>query len=448
MSSLGSLNGFWKSADWIPTFERSTLRRFPLAVTTLPTTGSAISPMLGHATKPLRILKTVQSYFPFQYRGGPVVKVRALAHGLMQRGHRVTVLTADLGFGGRNGFGIKVERCQWGWRAADDGVEVIYLASFGHYRALTVNPRVIRFCRASLGRFDLVHFYGLYDLLGPAVSYSCRRQGIPYVIEPMGMYRPIDRNFQLKRLWHRSLGHEYWRKAAQVIATSEMEQQELLDDGVSPEKVVVRYNGIDHVAPSPRGRFRAKWRLPPDEPLILFLSRLIPRKGADVLIEAFAQACPNSGRLVIAGPEGESGYRAYLEAQARKSGAEARILFTGPLYDEEKRAALADADVFALPSRYENFANAAAEAIACDVPVIVSEFCGIRTLVEGRAGLVIQPGKDTLAAALRQLFSDKALYNRLKQGCPQVAAELNWDLLTEQMEGHYETAMARSNGFH
>lgn len=402
--------------------------------------------MLGDTPKPIRILKTVQSYFPFQDRGGPVVKVRALARGLAKRGHHVTVLTADLGFGRQNRFGLKAERCEWGWRTADDGVEVIYLATFGHYRALTANPRVIRFCRGSLGGFDLVHFYGLYDLLGPVVSYFCRRQGIPYVIEPMGMYRPIDRNFQLKRLWHRSLGHEYWRNAAQIIATSEMEQQELLDDGVSPEKVAVRYNGIDDVGLSPRGSFRAKWRLSSDEPLILFLGRLIPRKGADVLIEAFAQACPNSGRLVIAGPEGEPGYRAYLEAQGRKSGTGARILFTGPLYDEEKKAALADTDLFVLPSRYENFANAAAEAMAYGVPVVVSEFCGIRSLVRGRAGLVVSPEADALGAALHRLLSDKRLYMQMKEGCRTVAEELGWDRLTEQMEGYYVMTLARRNG--
>lgn len=67
--------------------------------------------------------------------------------------------------------------------------------------------------------------------------------------------------------------------------------------------------------------------VPPDKPLILFLSRLIPRKGADILIDAFAQSCP-TGRLVIAGPEGEPGYLAYLKAHIENSGAVDRIVFT------------------------------------------------------------------------------------------------------------------------
>jgi glycosyltransferase involved in cell wall biosynthesis len=396
----------------------------------------------------VRILKVVQAYYPFQEKGGPVVKVRALARGLVQRGHRVTVLTADLGLSQRVGLDMKFERCEWGWRSEQDGVEVIYLSTLGHYRALTINRHVIGFCRSSLRSFDLVHFYGLYDLLGPVVSSSCRRQGIPYVIEPMGMYRPIDRAFLLKGLWHRAMGRAFWWGAAQIVATSEMEQQELLADGVPPGKLVIRHNGIDPRESSslpPRGAFRAKWKVSPDEPLILFLSRLIPRKGADILIEAFARVCPDSGRLVIAGPEGEPGYRAYLERCAKRSGVETRVIFAGPVFDEEKKALLADADLFVLPSRYENFANAPAEAMACGIPVIITTACGIRSLVEGRAGLVIAPQKEALVEALRTLLHDKALYARFKDGCRPVAAELSWDRLTEQMEGYYSEALAKTD---
>jgi glycosyltransferase involved in cell wall biosynthesis len=397
----------------------------------------------------MRILKAVQSYFPFQDRGGPVVKVRALARGLAQRGHQVTVLTADLGLRRLNGSAIKFQPCPWGWRAEEDGVEAVYLSTLANYRALTVNPDVIGFCGTSLRHFDLVHFYGLYDLLGPAVSYFCRRQGIPYVIEPMGMYRPIDRNFRMKRVWHRSLGDSYWRHAAQIVATSEMEEQELLQDGVPARKLVVRYNGIDRAGsavPATRGAFSAKWGIPRDEPLLLFLGRLIPRKGADILIDAFAQACPTEGRLVIAGPEGEPGYLAHLSERAGDAGVKSRVIFTGALYDDAKAAVMADADVFVLPSRYENFANSAAEAVSSGIPVIITDACGIRSLIDGRAGLVIAAEQQALAGAIRMLLSDRSLYQKLQAGCPGVAAQLGWDRLTEQMEGYYSHALESENG--
>jgi glycosyltransferase involved in cell wall biosynthesis len=241
------------------------------------------------------------------------------------------------------------------------------------------------------------------------------------------------------------------REAARVVATSELERQELLEGGIPAPKVVVRYNGIDgglFSLPPSHGAFRSKWNIASDEPLIVFLSRLIPRKGADILIEAFAEVCANSARLVIAGPEGESGYRTYLEKRARDLGVADRVLFTGPVYDSEKKALLADADLFVLPSRYENFANVAAEAIAFGVPVIVSRSCGICEIVDGVAGLVIAPEKAEVANALRQLLQDKPLYARLKQGCPEVAGQLDWNELTAQMEGYYAQALAHGNEAH
>lgn len=397
------------------------------------------------AGRSMRVLSVVQFYFPFQDRGGPVVKVRSLAKGLVKRGHHVTVLTADLGLSGVNGFGAKIERYEWGWRWEDEGVEAIYLPTRGHYRAFTLNPGIAGFCAASLRSFDVVHVFGLYDLLGPAAGHFCRREGVPYVVEPMGMYRPIDRGLWLKRLWHATMGTRLFRDSARVIATSDIERQELLEGGIPAAKVAIRYNGIDVSSCTPlppRGTFRSKWKIAAEQPMILFLSRLIPRKGADILIEAFAQACPESGYLVIAGPEGETGYRAYLERRASETGAGARVRFTGALYDEDKKAALADADVFALPSRYENFGNAVAEAIASGVPAIVTNTCGIQSLVGGRAGLVIAPNKQELADALRRLIYDEELRRRLKTGCPGVVDQLTWNRLTEQMESYYADALA------
>ena len=399
----------------------------------------------------MRILKVVQAYYPFQDKGGPIVKVRALARALTRRGHDVSVLTADLGLASYDDVDLRIERCRFGWRANHDSIEIIYLPTAARYRAITVNPRVLEFCRSALRTFDLVHFYGLYDLLGPAVSFFCRRHRIPYVIEPMGMNRPIDRNIQMKRLWHSIVGDVFMQSAAKIIATSQLEERELIDDNVSSQRIEMRYNGVDVVSDTtkfPRGTFRVKYRIPINEPMILFLSRIIPRKGADILIQAFSQACPQSGYLVVAGPEGESGYLALLEKCAIDSGIASRVVFTGPIYEDEKKCALRDSDVFVLPSRYENFANVVAEAIAHEVPVIISPSCGIRPLVEGRAGLVVPPNKDALATAICRLLEDQNLYSQMKAGCKEVAAQLSWDRLTEQMESCYTGVLKSRNGIY
>ncbi len=385
----------------------------------------------------MRILKITQSYFPFLERGGPTVKVRALARGLASRGHNVTVLTADLGHARRTDLG---EKSKWGWRSLEGNVEAIYLPTSLTFRALTVNPLLFSFCRERLPQFDIVHIYGLYDLLGPTVAWLASRLRLPYVIEPMGMYRPIDRAFFLKRLWHSLLGNRMVALAGRMIVTSEREREELIEGGIASERVRLRYNPIDlseFLVPPPRGKFRDQWQIPHDDPFVLFLSRLIPRKGADLLIEAFAEAFPVRGTLAVAGPEGTPGYLDMLRGVAEKKGVAARVRFTGAIYGEEKKAALADADIFALPSSYENFANAVAEAIASGVPAVVTDRCGIHSLIDGRAGLVVQRETKALAAALKALAEDADLQYRLRSGCPAVVDQLSLEKIVVALEGIY-----------
>jgi len=393
----------------------------------------------------MRVLKITQSYYPFLDAGGPPTKVRALAHALAERGHELTVAAADLGLAPDVAQEMGCVPGRWGWEGKENRVDVVYLSSQASYRRLTVNLGAGSYFRQAISAFDIAHIYGLYDLLGPAAGRAARAGGVPYVLEPLGMTRPIDRSFRCKRVWMRWYGRKLYEEAARIIATSEMEQQELLEDGYPQGKVRLRWNGIskeEAVGGPPRGSFRAKWKIADGERVVLFLSRVIPRKGADLLIEAFAALNGGGGRLVIAGPEGESGYTAQLKKLAAKRGVAERVIFAGPLYGAEKQAAFRDADVFALPSSYENFANVAAEAVGSGVPVIVTERCGIGTLVDGKAGVVIRRDAGELTRALKELLEDEALRTRLRAGCAEVAGALGWERLAAEMEAHYLEVLA------
>src|ERR1700758_1447317 len=136
----------------------------------------------------MRILNVTETYAPFLEFGGPPVKVRALAEGLAHKGHQVTVLTADWGLGKRATATEEKdtsERSPFGWRRKENHVETIYLPTWLHYRQVSWNPKVRRFCGARLGDFDIAHIFGLYDLLGPSLASACRERAIPYVVEPI-----------------------------------------------------------------------------------------------------------------------------------------------------------------------------------------------------------------------------------------------------------------------
>ena len=392
----------------------------------------------------MRILNVTETYAPFFEFGGPPVKVRALSEGLARHGHTVTVLTADWGLEKRmqaQQENVKVERSPFGWRRKENDVQAIYVPTWLRYRTVTWNPAVNRYCRARLQDFDVVHIFGLYDLLGPAVGAACRKRGIPYVLEPIGMFVPIVRTLWLKRIYHAVWGRELLLGARAVIGTSEQEAEELASGGVPRANVVLRRNGVEFPSSWPdRGAFRKAHNVSPEDRMVLFLGRLSAKKSPDLLLRAFAEL---SGRtagmnltLVFAGPD-ESGMKAELQKMATQLGVRTKVQFTGAVFGDAKWAAYRDADLFVLPSQNENFGNTAAEAVAAGTPVIVTENCGIAPLLAEEAGLVVRHDASALANALERVLSQPDLRARLVSGCSAVTSRLGWDVPVREMEALY-----------
>lgn len=394
----------------------------------------------------MRILNVTQSYAPFFEFGGPPVKVQALAEGLARRGHEITVLTADWGLDNR----LKTmpnesaaEQNPFGQRRRVNGVTAVYLANWLHYRALSWNPALGRYLRTRLKEFEVVHIFGLYDLLGPRVAAECRTAKIPYVVEPIGMFVPIVRNIQLKRMYHRIWGREMLAGARAIVATADQERDEMIAGGVSETKIVLRRNGVEAPARLPeRGEFRGKLGIAQEAKLILFLGRLSQKKSPDLLLKAFAGVRKAEGgaweelQLAFVGPD-ESGMKAKLEQMSEQLGVAEQVHFCAALGGEPKWAAYRDADIFVLASQNENFGNTAAEAVAAGTPVVVTDKCGIAPLLKDVAGLVVPHERRELERALRRLLGDTELYGKLREGCATVAAKLNWEEPVHEMEVIY-----------
>jgi glycosyltransferase involved in cell wall biosynthesis len=396
----------------------------------------------------MKILMTAESYYPFMDKGGPAVKIRAIALGLAKLGHSVTVLTSDWGFQPSMVLpGISSDKTRFGWRMQESGVETFFLTSVANYRTVSVNPHVLDFAHR-IREYDIVHIYGLYDLLGPAVTFFCQWNHIPYVVEPMGMFRPIIRNLLLKNVYHITLGNRLLRSARLLIATSEQEKNEMVEGGIDPQRVVVRRNGVEmpSAIPSP-GAFRTKVGIPSDALVVLYLGRLEAKKSPELLVAAFASwrkktKSKKAAFLVIAGPEHEQGYVDRLNSQASSLGIRDGIKFTGPLYDDAKWRAYRDADVFVLPSQNENFGNSAAEAIASGTPVIVTDRCGIATYIAQRTGLVVMHDEQAMARGLAEILDRPELAAQFRSACLAVARELSWEEPVSQMARIYERALS------
>src|SRR5438477_1166334 len=380
----------------------------------------------------MRILFATPYYYPAFKFGGPPKKIHALSCGLAARGHQVHVLTFDF------------EKYNSRERTNIEWFEVQYLPWVGS--GLKQMPLGLSFIKDSAARADAVQCYGIYNLLSPIVAYIALRLNRPFVLEPLGMYPPRARNPFAKKAYNFLLTRWMMRHAAAVIAASEAEAAELKAIA-SEKKIVYRRNGIDVSAlanlPSGEG-LRKRWAISPGQKVVLYVGRLSPIKNLEQLILAFAKADLRNSRLILVGPILEPPYEARLRSLIATLRIEASVLIAGPLYDEEQRAALALADVFVLPSLNESFGNAAAEAVAAGVPVLLTETCGIAPLINERAGLSVPLGVASLASGLRTMIDDPARRDQLVARRAEVIRELSWEEPIRQTEELYLSIIERS----
>jgi glycosyltransferase involved in cell wall biosynthesis len=264
------------------------------------------------------------------------------------------------------------------------------------------------------GDYDLVHVHALFSY--PSVRAACwaERRGVPCIVRPLGVLNRWGmerRRPWLKRLSFRLIERRLLTRASRIHYTSDDERREAMRLGVPGDRAVVLPMGID-LTPftTPSGSRWLRERAPhlADRTIVLFLSRLDPKKGLDLLLRAFARVGTGAPRmaLLIAGA-GEPRFEAAMRREAAELGIERDVFWVGFLHGEDKVAALGAADIFVLPSHSENFGIVVVEAMAAGVPVVISDRVGIHREVEAAgAGVVVRCEVAVIADAIRQLGDD------------------------------------------
>jgi len=386
-----------------------------------------------------RVLLTIPAYWPAVAYGGPVRKARGLAEAMSEEGAEVTVLTSTL-----LDLGRRLSRRTMKRKVGP--VRVVYLATPFRFRWSPVCPGAPAWCRAHLGSFDVVHVMGYRDTIGLAAARAAGRRNVPLVFEPLGMFRPWNRSLAAKRMYDRAVGSALATRASAVVATSSLERRELSETGVDPAKILVRPNGVDVRALEhlpERGALRRQLGIEADAPVLLFLGRMSRPKGVWMLTEPLAGL--DGAHLVVAGPDGADGAREELIHAARNRGVEDRVKLTGALDSEGVRQALADADALALPSAGESFGNAAAEAVAAGLPVVLTDRCGVAEFLGG-AALVVPYEISAVAEGVRAVLTDARLRARMAEARDEVVARLRWDSVAAWQLNLYRTLLRGRRG--
>ncbi|MEY2481301.1 MAG: hypothetical protein QOI04_2228 [Verrucomicrobiota bacterium] len=324
--------------------------------------------------------------------GGVARAVTSLSKALAARGHAVEIVTLDeKSSGWLNSIDLPVHPLGVG------------LTSYRYSKNL------LSWLRENGARFDRVIVNGLWQYLSFAAWRYFAGGTVPYFVFPHGMLDPwFKRKFPLKhaKKWF------YWpwadyrvlRDARAVIFTSEEERLEARKsfwlyrcrERVSPLGV----EGSESLAADAREIFLQKFPALRDKRFLLFLGRLHPKKGCDLLIEALARTVDSEDyfSLALAGPD-QIGWEKDLREQVGRLGLGSRIVFTGMLEGDLKRGAFAAADAFILPSHQENFGMSVAEALAAALPVLISNRVNIwREIEADRAGYI---DNDDLAGTSR-----------------------------------------------
>lgn len=376
--------------------------------------------------------------------GGIAPFVGGAATELQKRGASVSTFGTDLALA-PSGFlqrqrRIRAEEWHPALAAADTQ---LFRARFP--RRLAYSPALASALNRASPGFDVIHIHNLWQFPQFAAYRAAVRHDVPYIVSPHGGLDPYlrQRGRVRKRMTAMLWQDEMLRRAALIHVTTQAER-DLIADVVPHVPRAVVPCGLDvHQFSSPPARhtFRRRHLRGYEGALILFLGRITQKKGLDVLIRAFAharQAC--ECRLAIVGPDDE-GLLPALRELAHGLHIHTDMDFLPPLYGDDRLAALASADVWALPSHAENFGIAVVEAMAAGCAVVTAPGVNIAPeIAAASAGVVADAQPEVFGAMLVRILKDRDLRESLRARAPRFAARYDWSAVAPQLLEMYRDA--------
>ena len=286
-----------------------------------------------------------------------------------------------------------------------------------------------------------VHIHGLWEQSTLTAASTARTLAIPYILSAHGMLEPwaLAAKRRKKQIYAALIERNIVARAACLHALTLAEAQHFIRFGARAPIAVIP-NGIALPAHTSPDEFLTRFPQLRNRRIVLFLARLHPKKGLDLLIDAWGKVSPAfpEAQLVIAGADFEN-TRAIMEAETVTRGVARTVTFTGLLAGSLKWSALAAAEGFVLPSRSEGLSVSVLEAMGMGLPVIVTEPCNMPEVLEHRAGWQIQPDAAQLTSALAKLLDNTLQRNAQigARGAELVRSRFSWSTVAAQMAELY-----------
>ena len=275
-------------------------------------------------------------------------------------------------------------------------------------------PKLGSWLRKNAQNYDAIILNGLWNYTSYGCWLALRKSSVPYFVCPHGMLDPWLRKANpaghlLRTIFWRFFERKVLRDSRGVFFASEEERQLASQSFLQQDSCgyVVGY-GTEDIAGDQEAQksvFLSKFPEMRERKLALFLSRIHPKKGLDILIRAFARLADDFAAfdLVIAGPDND-GLQSQLSHLAVELGVDKRIHWTGMLTGDEKWGAFRSATFFVLPSHQENFGIAVVEALAASAPVLITKKVNIwREVQASGAGCAVVDDIDGITEGLRYM---------------------------------------------
>jgi glycosyltransferase involved in cell wall biosynthesis len=401
--------------------------------------------------KVLHVLPAVASV-----RGGPSHAVLAMVKALRAHGVEAEIATTN-----NNGLGLLDvplnERVDYKgvpvrfFRQVSSPVENSSF-SVGSDKAFIFSPELARWLWHHAHDYDLLETHYLFSYASSCAGAIARWQKIPYIVRTIGQLSPwaLAQSQLKKHLYSLLIERQNLNRAAAIHCTSDGEAEDVRQFGIQTQTFTLPL-GVDLPLPQPdaKQKLHALYRIPPETPVLLFLSRIHPKKRPELLLEVLhqlslqAQDC----HLILAG-SGDEQYLEKLTYLVDSLELTSRVTFTGFVTGEDKTLLLQGSDLFVLPSYAENFGVAVAEAMAAGLPVVISPGVQISPeIAASQAGLVIEGEVETLVEGILHLLRSPQELRRLGDNGKCLAKEqYSWDAIAQTLAHIYDSVSASALG--